>query len=90
MSAGEPTTDREIEAWNEAHRKHPGTDGRRIHYCRHPACFEEATWVVVAVTPQHVGDDADPTDAITSLSQVCDAHNKDPWIEVKRLGGGGR
>lgn len=61
---------------------------RKIHFCRHPACFEEATWVVVAVTPQHVGDDADPTDAITSLSQVCDEHNKDPWIEVKRLGGG--
>ena len=51
-----------------------------------PMCKNDATIVVVAVTPQNVGPNADPVDAITKLSVVCDDHLQDPWIEVKRIG----
>ena len=61
--------------------------------CRHPGCSAEGVCVVVGITPQQHGPNADPVDAITSLTLVCQGHNREPWIEVKRLDpwdGGGR
>jgi hypothetical protein len=57
----------------------------RPRYCRHPACWNEGYIVVVAVSPTDFGPDPEPTDAITSLSLVCDDHAVEPWIEVSRL-----
>ena len=87
--AGEPTTQAEIDAWNRAHRVHPGRDSSADprKQCDWPACFSRGTVVAVTVTPQDYGDDPNPRDAITKMWLVCEPHLKDPLIEVGRVRG---